>query len=197
MLLRIYAVSRMSSTEKMQHGAVFRERLRNRRHFLNLTQKELAEKGGFGERSIPAWEGGESEPSLVSLIHLAEVLDTTVGWLIGELPADGGAVLNDSYLQPVWPLLNEKTLRSVLADLSQHESEAETAALLHMERVVGELRTRARVAGVSSRQAADVAVASMQDAERAPVRPVSPPRPGAAAPSAHKPGRVAGGGKAS
>lgn len=162
---------------------------------MGWTQVELAEKGGFGQRSIAAWEGGETDPSLGNLIRLAEILETSVGWLIGELPADGGLVLKDEAANPVWPYLSERTLRAAISDLSQLQTE-DSAALLHLERIVAELRARARAAiarpavigGVSSRKVADAAAASMADAEAEAGRrrPESAPKSGAAAPSVSK-----------
>lgn len=48
---------------------------------------------GKGHKTVvSAWETGKAEPSLADVRKLAEVLETTVGWLIdgtgeGELPA--------------------------------------------------------------------------------------------------------------
>lgn len=197
----------MSSIGKMQVSALFRERLVSRRNWLGWTQVDLSTKGDFSLRSVAAWETGESDPALGNLIRLAEVLETSVGWLIGEVPADGGAVLNDAALRPVWPLLSEKTLRLVISDLSQHEGGGDSAALIHLERVVGELRTRARapvakpagaVTSISSTRAGAVAAASMDDAAQAAHElRESAPKHGAGAPSGSKPGRGSGAGKAS
>lgn len=185
--------------------ALFRERLVSRRNWQGWTQVELAEKGGFSHRSIAAWETGETAPSLDNLVKLAETLETSVGWLIGELPADGGAVLTESAAKPVWPYLSEKTLRSAISDLSQMQTE-DGAALIHLERIVGELRTRARatasrpaaIGGVNSARVADAAAASMDAAEAASgaVRE-SAPKSGVAGPSASKRSPGSGAGKAS
>lgn len=204
MLLRIYAGYCMSSIEKVQRSAIFRERLVARRNWMDWTQADLAEHGHFALRSVAAWETGESDPELGNLLRLAEVLETSVGWLLGEVPADGGAILNDAHLRPVWPLLEEPTLRAVIADLSQHHSQEDTAALMHLERVVGELRARARapkmtpaeIGGVSSRRSAAAAKASMSDAEAvANQLRESSQKHGVGAPNVRKRGRDSGAGK--
>ena len=65
----------------------FRERLVMARNRKKLTQAALAEKMGIksGKQSIYKWERGESEPSLSQLMKLAEVLETTVCWLVEEI----------------------------------------------------------------------------------------------------------------
>lgn len=176
---------------------------------MNLTQKQLASAGAFGERSIPAWEGGESLPELESVVRLAQVLETSVGWLIGEVPADGGLMLADAHVRPIWPMLADGTLKAIISDLSQQHGEMEGAALLHLERAVGELRTRARAAqsaatpqsrlgGVSSKQVSDAAMALRDAAADTSGRsPESGPKAKADEPSAGKRAPGSGAGKGS
>lgn len=184
----------------MQRTAFFKERLVTRRNRLNLGQVELAKKAGVAPRSIAAWEAGETDPSLESLDKLAKALETTIAWLVGDVPADEGLSLRDASV-PVWPMLSERTLRAAVADLSQHEGPEHPMALMHMERVVGELRGRAAkaaIGGVSSKKVSDAARALMDAAAEASGQtPESPRKRGVDEPSARKPGPAPGVGKAS
>lgn len=172
--MQVYAEFCISQLKKMQRTAFFKERLVARRHRLNFGQKELAEKAGVAPRSIAAWESGESEPSLDSLDKLAAALETTIAWLVGDVPADEGLSLRDA-ARPVWPMLSERTLRAVVTDLSQHDG-SDPMALMHLERVVGELRLRASkvpIKGVSSKTAS--VAAELMDAAGAAATGENPP----------------------
>ena len=60
------------------------DRIRERRFELGMTQEELAEKMGFKTRaSVSRLEGGDRNIPLSKLRKLAEVLETTVGYLMG------------------------------------------------------------------------------------------------------------------
>lgn len=48
-----------------------------------LTQKELAEKLGYGRSSIGDWESGRTEPSLDVLISLAQFFGESVDYMLG------------------------------------------------------------------------------------------------------------------
>lgn len=52
----------------------FARRVRKRRYELELTQEELAEKGGFHVNFIGGIERATRNPSLVSILKLAEAL---------------------------------------------------------------------------------------------------------------------------
>ena len=60
------------------------ERIKERRLELGMTQEELADKVGFKTRaSVSRLEGGDRNIPLSKLRKLAEVLETTVGYLMG------------------------------------------------------------------------------------------------------------------
>ena len=60
------------------------DRIKNRRIELGMTQQELAEKVGFKTRaSVSRLEGGDRNIPISKLKKLAEVLDTTIGYLMG------------------------------------------------------------------------------------------------------------------
>lgn len=60
------------------------DRIKERRLDLGMTQEELADKVGFKTRaSVSRLEGGDRNIPLSKLKKLAEVLETTVGYLMG------------------------------------------------------------------------------------------------------------------
>lgn len=60
------------------------DRIKERRLDLGMTQEELADKVGFKARaSVSRLEGGDRNIPLSKLKKLAEVLETTVGYLMG------------------------------------------------------------------------------------------------------------------
>jgi len=60
---------------------IFSQRLRSRRHRLDWTIEELAEKSAIAPRSIGAWEKG---PQSKLLAQLADTLGVSIFWLLGE-----------------------------------------------------------------------------------------------------------------
>lgn len=60
------------------------DRIKEKRLELGMTQEELAEKVGFKTRaSVSRLEGGDRNIPISKLKKLAEVLDTTIGYLMG------------------------------------------------------------------------------------------------------------------
>ena len=53
----------------------FAATVRRRRHELDLTQEELAERAEFHVNFIGGIEGGKRNPSLVSIVQLARALE--------------------------------------------------------------------------------------------------------------------------
>lgn len=63
-----------------------KERIKKLRKIKGLTQTELAERIGVSRTAIYDWERGAYMPEGANLRKLAEILDTTVGYLVGETP---------------------------------------------------------------------------------------------------------------
>jgi transcriptional regulator with XRE-family HTH domain len=61
----------------------FAGRLRHYRQAAGLSRKELAERAGCHEQTVRAWEQGEREPRLSSLVALCAALDVNPAKLIG------------------------------------------------------------------------------------------------------------------
>ena len=62
----------------------FSERLKCFRTERGFSQKQLADKAGVSKQNISDWENDKSETSFDVLIKLAEVLQVTVGQLVGS-----------------------------------------------------------------------------------------------------------------
>ena len=62
----------------------FPERLKELRIAKNLSRKQIAELIGAHERSVAYWETGQRQCDLDMLIKLADLLDTSVDYLIGK-----------------------------------------------------------------------------------------------------------------
>ena len=75
---------------------IFAEKLRSRRGELGMTQKDLAARLGYSEKTVSKWEGGDVIAPSIILAKLASVLDTDVNFLLDTetdryyLGVDGG-----------------------------------------------------------------------------------------------------------
>ena len=68
---------------------MFHENLKALRKDRGLSQEELAVRLNVVRQTISKWEKGLSVPDAAMLIRLAEVLDTTVSYLLGaDVPED-------------------------------------------------------------------------------------------------------------
>ncbi len=84
---------------------VFAVNLKNRRRMLKLTQKELADKIGYSEKSISKWESGTSVAPSIILPDLAQALEINMDELFGYasgpvyyLGIDGGGTKTEFVL---------------------------------------------------------------------------------------------------
>lgn len=69
----------MSSAERPNVGA----QIRKARDAKQLSQVQLAERLGCGERSLQAWEAGDRTPRLDALMQIADLLGQPVSWFYG------------------------------------------------------------------------------------------------------------------
>ena len=58
-------------------------RLKECRKLKKVTQKDAAQYLGIGERSYQHYEYGEREPSLATVIKLAEFFNVSIDYLVG------------------------------------------------------------------------------------------------------------------
>ena len=63
----------------------FQERLIALRKTAGISQTELGEIVGLAQRTISNYENKESEPSIETLIKLADYFDVSVDYLIGRI----------------------------------------------------------------------------------------------------------------
>ena len=62
----------------------FAERLKELRKQAHLTQVELAKRLGIGQSSYADWERGKKKPTQVNLVKIAQVLNVSVDYLVGN-----------------------------------------------------------------------------------------------------------------
>ena len=60
---------------------IFGKRLKDLRLEKNLSQKELAKQINVGKSIISGWEIGENNPTLPSLIAIADFFDVSIDYL--------------------------------------------------------------------------------------------------------------------
>ena len=62
----------------------FSERLKELRKQAHLTQVELASKLGIVQSSYADWERGKKKPTQDNLVKIAQILNVTVDYLVGN-----------------------------------------------------------------------------------------------------------------
>ena len=62
----------------------FSERLKESRKQARLTQVEIAEKLGISQPAYASWERGAKKPTQENLVKLAQVLNVTIDYLVGN-----------------------------------------------------------------------------------------------------------------
>lgn len=72
----------------------FGQRMAARRKEQGMAQAEMAKKLATSTSVIGRYERGEMTPSIEAAQKIAELLDTTVAWLLGEV--DEGQTLKDA-----------------------------------------------------------------------------------------------------
>ena len=62
----------------------FAGRLKELRKEANLTQVELAKRLGIGQSSYADWERGKKKPTQENLVKIAQVLNVSIDYLVGN-----------------------------------------------------------------------------------------------------------------
>ena len=62
----------------------FSELLKKRRKKIKLTQAQIAEKLDISQQAYASWERGVKKPTQENLVKIAQVLDVTVDYLVGN-----------------------------------------------------------------------------------------------------------------
>ena len=63
---------------------IFTEHLKSLRNAKGVTQKQVSESIGIGERSIQDYELGKRKPGFDALIALADYFDCSLDYLVGR-----------------------------------------------------------------------------------------------------------------
>lgn len=64
--------------------ATFTERLESLKSAHNILQKDIAESANLGLRSYQRYEKGEREPTMSTLIALADYFNVSLDYLVGR-----------------------------------------------------------------------------------------------------------------
>ena len=70
--------------ENKNYAKIFSENLKFRRKAAGLTQKQLAEKLGYTEKSVSKWESGESVTPSIVLPKLSALLRVSIDELLSD-----------------------------------------------------------------------------------------------------------------
>ena len=62
----------------------FSERLKELRKKANFTQVEVAEKLGISQPAYASWERGAKKPTQENLVKIAQVLNVSIDYLVGN-----------------------------------------------------------------------------------------------------------------
>ena len=62
----------------------FAERLKELRKQAHLTQVELAKRLGIGQSSYADWERGKKKPTQENLVKIAQILNVSIDYLVGN-----------------------------------------------------------------------------------------------------------------
>lgn len=62
----------------------FSERLKNLRKQAHLTQVDVAEKLGISQPAYASWERGAKKPTQENLVKIAQVLNVSIDYLVGN-----------------------------------------------------------------------------------------------------------------
>lgn len=72
----------------------FSERLKTLRKEAGLTQVDVAEKLGISQPAYASWERGVKKPTQVNLVKIAQVLNVSVDYLVGNSEEKAGELDN-------------------------------------------------------------------------------------------------------
>ena len=72
----------------------FSERLKELRKKVNFTQVEIAEKLGISQPAYASWERGVKKPTQENLVKIAQVLNVSIDYLVGNLEEESDELDN-------------------------------------------------------------------------------------------------------
>jgi transcriptional regulator with XRE-family HTH domain len=87
---------------------VFGNHLKDLRHERNITQKQLAEAVNLSERGIQNYELNSREPSMSTLIALANYFGVSIDYLVGRIQKDYLTMLEEAEDEYLLALVEER-----------------------------------------------------------------------------------------
>ncbi len=72
----------------------FSERLKDLRKQAGLTQVDVAGKLGISQQAYASWERGAKKPTQENLVKIAQILNVSVDYLVGNLQETSGELDN-------------------------------------------------------------------------------------------------------
>lgn len=84
-------MNRLGGTDRMSNRRVFADRLNKLLYKADMTNRDLAKKLEYGEKSsnvISRWFSGKSEPKLNEIINISKLFNVSADYLLGLVPED-------------------------------------------------------------------------------------------------------------
>jgi len=112
--------------EKKAPSELFPERLRSARKLRAMEQSEVAAKSGLPPTSISHFEAGARKPSFDNLRRLAQALEVTADYLLGQVDEPGMSAAADPLYRDVQKLSGKdrEIAKEMLAFLANRKSES-------------------------------------------------------------------------
>lgn len=80
---------------------VFRERVKELRTDLGLSQPEFSERLGVGAGAVSLWERGCTIPALGTLMRICTEYDVSADWLLGLVDSEAPLAAGDSVIAKI------------------------------------------------------------------------------------------------
>jgi len=93
---------------------LFAERLKELREENNMTQEQLGKLLNVTKQAISSYEKGENEPSLDTLVKIAEIFNVSLDYLFGRTKQKDNLYIQNEILINT---LNDKNKRKFLIDI--------------------------------------------------------------------------------
>ena len=110
----------------------FAERLKELRKQAHLTQVELAKRLGIGQSSYADWERGKKKPTQDNLVKIAQVLNVSIDYLVGNSEEKSDELDNIELLFR----MNSKGLTDEEKEKMLAESKSATSWVLELIKVI-------------------------------------------------------------
>lgn len=79
---------------------IFNERLKTARKRKNMSRAKLAEMLCVTPATVTRWENGDREPDFATTRRIADALETTISFLLGEIDKPAPFIIVPTYILP-------------------------------------------------------------------------------------------------